>query len=321
MTASLKAIGHHCVFFQRNDMSQRDALIGAIGSGDFEGLLTWQRFYPMQTDLIDAVDNSSLRTVYMDYGFTPHYQSVVFDTQGENATSSWRKLWVQEDRHDLKGSFIEQADSLIQQMTLAGRRLTPPRMSELRLLMVPFVFIPLQRPQDSVIRYDSKVDDFGHLVRKILSMARGQLFVVCKTHPLDSDVDLGVPNELRGNHIVIRSKNGPENESVCDYLLSRAAITIGINSNMLFRSLLFGAPTVATGEGWHSESGAMHEVDGVEGLNALQYPPLSYERQKRYVATCLERQLSFHELGDPQAMRRILNTIGIKIENARAFIS
>lgn len=85
----LRRLGHQVTNIPRNDMNRRPALLGAIVSGDFDVLLTWQRFYPMQSEIVEAIGTAGIRTVFADFGFVPHYETVVFDTDGENASSSW----------------------------------------------------------------------------------------------------------------------------------------------------------------------------------------------------------------------------------------
>jgi hypothetical protein len=175
VTSALSKLGHECVFIPRHDASRRQELLDAIQSGGFSGMLTWQRFYPMQRDLLDVVHTSSLPTVFMDYGFYPHYETVVFDTQGENAVSTWPALW--------RSGFVppdaiyeQRAMTLIRERAAAARCLSMPE--ELSGLQFPFLFVALQRPQDSVVRYDSNVHDFGEFLRRVLPWHRG----VCSSY-------------------------------------------------------------------------------------------------------------------------------------------
>jgi hypothetical protein len=84
----LSQLGHQHAAVSRSDMDRREELLAAIRSGGFHALLTWQRFYPMQRDILAAIEESGIQTVYMDFGFLPHYETVVFDTAGENATAA-----------------------------------------------------------------------------------------------------------------------------------------------------------------------------------------------------------------------------------------
>jgi len=172
--------------------------------------------------------------------------------------------------------------------------------------------VPLQRPSDAVVRYDSSVHNFGELVRRCLFLARGQSYVVVKTHPLDSDIDLALPDYIHGSHSILRLSSGTQNEIICDYLLSRASLVVGVNSNMLFRAIVFGTPVIATGRGWYSGSRAVHEVDGVGDLDILSLAPPCLDSQRRYIATCLCRQLRFDELSDPARLASVLLRIGAR---------
>lgn len=310
--ASLNALGHSAVSVPRSDMERRQELVNAIRSGDFDVLLTWQRFYRNQKDLRSAVADSGIRTVYMDYGFLPHYRSVVFDSEGENAASTWPRLWREGGPADLSQEDLDAAESLMRSEAARARTLALPALPGLQGLRTPFIFVPLQRPRDAVIRHDSSVHDFGELFRRVLFLARGRAFVVCKTHPLDHDLDLGVPDSVHGSHLIVRKGFGDQNEAVCDYLLSRASLVVGVNSNMLFRSLLFGTPVLATGSGWYTGSGAVHEAAGIKGLTSLSVPFPDLEAQKRYVATCMTRQLGFEDLSISGRLESVLCRIGIE---------
>lgn len=308
---SLRDLGHSTTAVSRSDPAQRERFLSEIRSGNYDRLLTWQRFYRMQKDILAALKDSELQTVFMDFGFVPHYGSVVFDTEGENAASSWLRFWQDGGPEDLSDTDIAAAENLLGQEAARGRLLAKPIAEEFQNLRAPFVFVPLQRPRDSVVRYDSTVHDFGALIRRVLLLAGQAQFVVCKTHPLDRDLDLGVPETIRDRHVIVRRSFGEENDLVCDYLLSKSALVVGVNSNMLFRALLFGTPVIATGAGWYTGSGAYAEVSGVSGLSNLAVAPPDLNAQVRYVATCLSRQLTFEELEDSRKVASLLARLGV----------
>ncbi|MCH7477097.1 MAG: hypothetical protein IIA14_03230 [SAR324 cluster bacterium] len=312
VSSSLRAYGHDCFSVPRNDMARRSELLEAISGGEYDALLTWQRFYPMQRDLIDAVENSAISTVYMDFGFIPHYGTVVFDMQGENATSTWPEIW----NHAIEKPsqyFLDEADHLMREETARARTMSIPEVPEIQILQFPFVFVPLQRPNDSVVRYDSEVHDFGRFVRRILYLAMGRFFVVIKTHPLDRDLDLGIPASILGSHLLLNRDFGAENEPLCDFLLSRAALVASINSNMLFRALVLGTSALAAGRGWFSRSKAISETEDFGTLASLRTGLPDLEAQRRYIAMCLSRQLTFDALSDLEKCADVFERIGISI--------
>ncbi len=290
-------------------MAVRPKLISSIRKGGFGILLTWQRFYPMQKDILEAIQESGIKTIFMDFGFLPHYNSVVFDSLGENASSSWPESWKNDGFSDLTDEQIQEAALLVQSEASRARLLKLPELAE--EVPLPFLFVPLQRPSDAVIKFDSSVHDSGKLLRRTLFLATGKLFVVAKPHPLDWDKSLGIPDRIDGSHLVIRSKFDEANELLNDYLLSRASLVVGVNSNMLFRAILFGTPIIACGRGWYSNSGALYELKGINHLHSLSAPPVSRDSQIRYVAACLTRQLTFENLDDPDKLLNVLCRIGV----------
>lgn len=311
VTSSLKSLGHTCTHISRADKERRADLVAAIRSGEYDILLTWQRFYRMQRDILSAIEDSGIRTLFMDFGFVPHYQTVVFDTAGENAASSWLDHWKTGGPPDLTPDDLQRAEELIVAEAARARTFSAPAVGGIDLIRAPFIFVPLQRPRDAVVRHDSTVHDFRQFLQHILFLARGRYFVVCKTHPLDRDLDLGVPDRIEGQHLIIRESFGAVNEEVCEYLLSRASLVVGVNSNMTFRALTFGTPVTAAGRGWYSGSGALTEVDGIKGLTELcaDIPP--FPVQRKYVATCLSRQIHMNDLARPEKIAAMLERLGV----------
>lgn len=309
----LKSWRHDCTWMQRDDETTRARLVEAIASGAYDALLTWQRFFPMQKDIVEAIASTSIRRVYMDYGFLPHYDSVVFDSEGENACSSLRRQWMDASTSSEDESRVDpQVDAILRGYSAAPVG-DPPACMELGLIRYPFVLVPLQRPSDSVVRFDSTIRDFAALVRRVLLLAAHRVFVVIKLHPLDADLDLGVPDHIPGSHLILRTRHGDLNERICDYLLSQAALVVGINSNMLFRALLHGRPVIACGEGWYSGSGAVHEVNGVSGLTSLSTPAINWAARRKYIAACLSQQVHVRDLSNPERIRMVLDTIGVEL--------
>lgn len=302
----LERMGHTVESFSRSDTEKRANLCAAIRSGEFDALLTWQRFYSMQQDVIDTIRESGLRTVFTDYGFKPHYETVVFDTCGENATSSWPSAWSTAAMDTLAATDLAEAEELLRAEAARASTMDRPDPLPRAAARAPFVFVPLQRPRDAVVRFDSEVHDFGHLLRRVLFLSRGRFLVVCKTHPHDRDMELGVPDVIPNSHIVLREGVGRRNEEVCDYLLSRAALVVGVNSNMLFRALLFNTPVIATGRSWFSGANVLEEVEGADGLRELSASLPGLTELRRCVAKCLTRQLHRDSLDNPEQLRTML---------------
>lgn len=309
----LESWGHRCVWMQRDDEASRSQLVQAIRSGEHGMLLTWQRFYPMQRDILDAVAAAPIRCVYMDYGFLPHYDSVVFDSEGDNAMSSLRRSWANGGPVAADDCRVDLDSIGLHSESAAAPVFDASSFEELGLIRYPFVLVPLQRPGDSVVRFDSTVTDFAALVRRVLLLAAHRIFVVVKLHPLDADLDLGVPDHIPGSHLIVRTRHGEANERLCEHLLSQTALVVGINSNMLFRALLHGRPVIACGEGWYTGSGAMHEVGGVAGLTSLSVPAPDWAARRRYIAACLSRQVHMSDLSNPERIRAVFDTIGVEV--------
>ena len=305
----LTALGHTFDAVDRGDMGRRDELLDTIRSGRHDALLTWQRIYPNQRRLIRAVRETDIRTVTMDFGFWPHYRSVVFDGRGENFESEFRDAWANGGPKPLVGD--DQLDRVILEALAAAHVGDSVEPRPLRHMPRPFVFVPLQRPGDSVVRFDSEVHDFGELVRRVLFLARGKYHVVVKVHPLDRDLDLGVPDAIPDALTVLRTEFSERNERMNAVLFARAALVVGVNSNMLFRALLYDTPVIALGRGWFSGSGAVAEISGLDGLRSLSVRHIGRRIRRRYLRACLRRQLLIDELSDPVRVNDILNLLRV----------
>jgi len=76
LARSLKHLSDRIAYVRRDDMDCRPDLLSAIHGGRYDGLLTWQRFYHGQNDILTALKSTSIKTVFLDLGFFSHYGSV-----------------------------------------------------------------------------------------------------------------------------------------------------------------------------------------------------------------------------------------------------
>lgn len=309
ITDTLGGEGHRFTWVRRDTASGYRELESLVKGGRHDGVLTWQRFYQMSPEMAATITGGKIKCVVMDFGFVPHYSTVVFDSQGDNAESRLRQraegnLLVEPSAAEY--SKLQELSQQILDSVQVFNKEWPPLLSSVRS---PFLFVPLQRPEDAVVQIDSKVRDLGALVRRVLTLARHKYFVVVKTHPLDRDIELGVPDKVAGGHVVVRTGFDDDNERLGDLLLSQAAVVIGVNSNMLFRAMVLGRPVVAVGRGWYSGSRALHEVDGIAGLTELRTLRIDQVARVKFLCACLSRQLTYQQLRDPEALLPLLKRV------------
>lgn len=307
---SLLSLGHECSRFRRDCSEGRTALLEALESNGFDGVITWQRFYPRDKAIRSKIHELRLKTVYLDFGFVPHYRTAVFDCEGENAQSSWPTAWQRGGVEGVTEADLSNARSLIERESNRTRSIAAPDLLNNRQLTQPFIFVPLQRSCDAVIRYDAAVPPFPDIVRRILMLAKEQFSVVFKVHPIDHGEDIGVPDYVSNSHLVVRTPVGKENDRMTDYLIANASLVVGINSNMLFKAAVVGVPVVALGRGWFTNSGVFTEVDDIRRLQHLKSKLVSYDTRVRYVAACLSRQMLISELDQPAKIEAMLAKIG-----------
>ena len=310
--SGLTALGHEVHRISRHGMEHRPELLTAIRSGHHDVLLTWQRFFRMQRDILGSIADSGIATLFMDFGFVPHYDTVVFDRDGENAVSSWPNMWRTGTVPHIPSQFEDAADKHLDDLEQRRERL-PAAFSLLGIReQRPFIFVPLQRTGDSVLRFDSDATEFRSLVNRVIGLAGDRYFVVIKPHPLDRNIDLGLPDHLPRRHLIVRRWFGAKNEELCDSLLAQANAVVGINSNMLFRATNFGSPTIAVGRGWYCGSGVMREVDGVVNLHSLEVSRVHRHIRRRYLSFALSGQLTRSEVQDPESLGGLLRRVGLQ---------
>lgn len=139
------------------------------------------------------------------------------------------------------------------------------------------VFVPLQRPKDSVIQHLSgNVDDIDHFLQqiKILSQILPQDWrIVVKQHPLESHVP-----DLPGVTVL------PKDVHVYDAISAADAVVL-VNSGVGLLSLCFNKPVYCFGKAFYSHEGLAVTVENAEELAyRLAKPrPVDQETVKRFI--------------------------------------
>lgn len=119
------------------------------------------------------------------------------------------------------------------------------------------LFIPFQRPNDTVVKYFSKnvngMSGFVDLVNEVAKKINTkEWLIVAKKHPLEVDRPLAHVKFLDDVHI--------------NDLLQMSDATFQINSGVGLLSLLFGKPTFVCGESFYVHEGLANEIKAAEDL-------------------------------------------------------
>jgi len=90
LARSLPLAGYHVRVMERDVAGWETVACDTIRQERPDYLLTFQRFYPRETIVPQTAKEFGVRTLYADFGIgvgQGHYDRVVFDPMGENATS------------------------------------------------------------------------------------------------------------------------------------------------------------------------------------------------------------------------------------------
>ena len=128
----------------------------------------------------------------------------------------------------------------------------------LGILDKKILFVPLQRPKDTVIKYFSGsvsgVDDFMEKISLLTTMLPNDWVVIVKQHPLETTRPI-IPGA-----ILLDSKT-----HVYDAIEAADAITL-INSGVGLLALAFGKPVYCFGDAFYSHDGLAVKVDNESDL-------------------------------------------------------
>ncbi len=201
-----------------------------------------------------------------DRGALP--DSWFFDPGGFNAESSsykpekWDKVLTHQQAIDAEG-YIHDLCSSDETLEENGPRVGETEFRQrFGLLDKRVIFVPLQRPNDSVIRYLSGnvdgVDQFCNQISLLAQILPHEWKIIVKQHPLE-DAELNIPGATML----------PPDAHVYDAIGSSDAVVL-INSGVGLLSLCFGKPVFCFGEAFYAQQGlavgVLHAEDLAEKL-------------------------------------------------------
>lgn len=195
--------------------------------------------------LYRALKENGMEFIVMDRGALP--DSIFFDNKGFNADSSSYdpKSWDVELDHREKELIDRYMDS--QRMSdfaleKQGMRLGADTLAE-KLYISPYkkvLFIPFQRPSDTVIKYFSgavsNMDNFIDFVEEVAKNLTDEWVVLAKKHPLET-------SQACSENIILVD----ESTHIKDLIELSDAVLL-INSGVGVLSMIFGKPVLYVGE-------------------------------------------------------------------------
>lgn len=257
-TAWLAAQGHEVIHLRRNQLPW---------TLDFNHVFLCHGLHPTQVELRDLCDRVGVPWTIAEIGFFPQRNHFFLDRRGINAASMLMDddlSWVDEGHLRRAREFAE---------GYVGRYRWTRKNA--------YVFAPLQLARDTNITLHSPFKTMQAFIDHVERTFPGEP-VVFKVHPVDKRSNYRV---AKGNTL-LREGNLFE-------LIRDARLVYGINSTVLYESLMQGVPTHAVGEG------LLRRHAG---------------REERLIAALVDQQISVDERDFGYWVRRYANPF---LEDAR----
>ncbi len=184
------------------------------------------------------------------------------------------------------------------------------------------LFVPLQRPFDTVVRYfsgavdslDGLVELVSNLEKRLETAEPGRWRILLKKHPLEK-------MRLRPSNPRVRYV--PDGTHIHD-LLDAADATLVLNSGVGLLSLCFGKPTLHVGDAFYGHPGLAERVSTAEEAEAVlaRSTPPDEEKVRRFVHHLIDDVYSFADFetevratkdGDTQRITRHMEFSELRI--------
>ncbi|EFA3920390.1 hypothetical protein CV616_005147, partial [Escherichia coli] len=185
------------------------------------------------------------------------------------------------------------------------------------ILNKKILFVPLQRPNDSVIRHFSdEIRSVQNFLNNIVTLAKSikdkGWVVIVKQHPLEESTEI----EEKENLIVLKPT-----DHFYDAINSSDAVML-INSGVGLYSLMAGKPTYNVGNAYYCHAGLSIKIKNPEDfkkcMNDLSYP--SKDKVEKFIHYLITRFYSFGktnyiEIVDPKTKSKTTNATYVDFEN------
>ncbi|MFB0823676.1 glycosyltransferase [Chromobacterium violaceum] len=201
--------------------------------------------------------NNGIKTLSFDRGALP--DSWFFDPHGFNASS--RSYAPENWQKEYSANVLEDTERYIHSLLNTETTLEKngSRIGENKIRMKynigdkKVIFIPLQRPNDSVIKYFSdktgSIQNFCAEIDALASQLPADWVITVKNHPLEHDIP-------KMTNVITLDPDTHFYDA-----LAIANATILINSGVGVYSLLFGKPTFCTGKSFYTHPGLAEKID------------------------------------------------------------
>jgi hypothetical protein len=311
IAAALSKLGHTVIRHPRSGPKRAD-IIHLIERERPNLCVTRQRLYIQDARVNEALVAVGCRTLFVDLGVWPHYQTYLMDCAGDNAASSIvGNLARLESDPAIRASadlyepeVARMRDALLKRAEEASSRPKELGLEDLR----DYSLLVLQRGGDQVLIHDGPKawrNPKTLALSVIAEVERTNRFVVVKPHPMSAD-DFDIAPEGPHHRVVDGFRCGALNDRQLAWLMVNANNAIMINSTAHFQTLALGVPTVCLGRGWFSDNGVVVEAGNLkDALSATTALPGA----ERYLCHMLSRQMPVAKFGDPTSLEDLMQWV------------
>ena len=278
----------NCLFSKDTDFESCEEFVRYLSENNVSRVLFFNSYAnDHRYELYQECLRLDVKTINYDRGGLP--DTWFFDPNGFNAASSsylpskWDYDLNEEETNDIN-EYILKTLSSSDSLEKNGARIGAHNfIKKYHLENKKILFVPLQRPGDSVIRHFSdkvlSVDSFLCEVVELASNPEMKNWqIVIKKHPLENDYLLE-SLELPSNVTLLS-----DSDNFCDAIIASEAVML-INSGVGLYSLMAGKATFNLGIAYYSHKGLSTKIDSaneiIHHLSALPKPDI--EKVQRFI--------------------------------------
>lgn len=313
-----------CVYAKDTEFKDENVFLDFIKKNMVRRVLFFNSYgNDHRLNLYHVCQLNKIKTINFDRGGLPH--TWFFDPHGFNYSShsynpnNW-DLQITKDERESVQEYIINVLSSNDTLEKNGTRIGAHNFkTKYNILNKKILFVPLQRPNDSVIRHFSdEIRSVQNFLNNIVALAKSikdkGWVVIVKQHPLEESTEI----EEKENLIVLKPT-----DHFYDAINSSDAVML-INSGVGLYSLMAGKPTYNVGNAYYCHAGLSIKIKNPEDfkkcMNDLSYP--SKDKVEKFIHYLITRFYSFGktnyiEIVDPKTKSKTTNATYVDFENIK----
>lgn len=249
-----------CIFKGDKEFPDVNSFVDFLNKNSVKRVVFFNSYgNPQRLELYNICLEHKIKTINYDRGGLP--DTWFFDSKGFNSAStsySPEKWDIELDtkQTDNIQEYIQKILVTNQTLEKNGERIGSVNFSKkYNIENKKVIFVPLQRPNDSVIKYFSdsieSVDNFIHEIKNLAKKIKEKEWVIIiKQHPLEPTITF----DDAENIILLNS-----NDHFCDAIIASNVVLL-INSGVGLYSLMGDRPTYNVGNAYYSHNGLSNKI-------------------------------------------------------------